>query len=246
MSLKHGLSALTLALALAACGGGTDGNNKTAANSSAAAVAAPAGSNWTDTASKTEAGGFVMGNPDAAVKLIEYGALSCGHCADFSAKSKDKLKEYIAKGTVSYEFRPFLLNILDVPATLLARCSGPGPFFALSEQLFAAQREWAGKAETITPADQQAWQGMQPEQVAPALAAKLGLDAFVQQRGVGAEQAKACLSDKAAIDELSKITETGVKDHKISGTPTFLINGEVQGTANTWEAIEPLLIAAGA
>jgi protein-disulfide isomerase len=243
--MKRLLPVSVLALALAACGGGAD-NAANNTNSTAANVAAPAGSAWTDTASETEAGGFLLGNPDAAVKLIEYGALSCGHCAEFSAKSKDKLKSYIAKGTVSYEFRPFLLNPLDVPASLLARCSGPLPFFTLSEQMFAAQAEWMGKAQSISQAEQQAWQGLAPEQLAPALATKLELDRFVQQRGIGSAQAKACLADKGAIDRLSKITQDGVKDFQISGTPTFIINGKTQREVNTWEGIEPLLVAAGA
>jgi protein-disulfide isomerase len=237
------LSISALALSLAACGGGAgDANNAT---STATNVAAPAGSAWADTASKTEAGGFVIGNPDAAVKLIEYGALSCGHCAEFSEKSHEKLMGYVTKGTVSYEFRPFLLNPLDVPATLLARCAGPRPFFTISEQMFAAQSEWLGRAQSITEEEQRAWQGMPPEQLAGTIAAKLQLDSFVQQRGVGSEQAKACLSDKAAIDELAKITQDGAKQFNITGTPTFIIDGKTQ-TVNTWEELEPLLIAAGA
>lgn len=237
------LSISLLALSLAACGGGAgDANN---AASTSANVAAPTGGAWVDTASKTEAGGFVIGNPDAAVKLIEYGALSCSHCAEFSEKSHEKLMGYVSKGTVSYEFRPFLLNPIDVPATLLARCAGPRPFFTISEQMYAAQHDWLGRTQSITEAEQRSWQGMPPEQLAGTLAAKLQLDSFVQQRGVGSGQAKACLSDKAAIDELAKITQDGVKEFNITGTPTFILDGKTQDV-NTWEALEPLLIAAGA
>lgn len=245
MRILSALPVLSLALALAACGGDAGGNNATAANSSAGAVAAPTGSAWTDTVSKTADGGFVMGNPDAAVKLIEYGALSCSHCAEFAEKSSEKLRGYIAKGTVSYEFRPFLLGPLDIPATLLARCSGPGPFFTIAEQMFAAQKDWLGRTASITPAEQQSWQGLPPEKLAPTLASKLELDSFVQQRGVTSTQAQACLSDRAAIDELGKITQDGSAKFQITGTPTFIVNGKKQ-EVNTWEAVEPLLIAAGA
>jgi protein-disulfide isomerase len=185
-----------------------------------------------------------MGNPDAPVKLIEYGALSCSHCAEFSEKSKDGLKALIAKGTVSYEFRNFLLNILDVPAALAARCNGPATFFPIAEQLFAAQPEWLGKAQTITAEDQKGWSALQPEQLAPLLATKLGIDTFVQQRGVGADKLKACLSDKAAIDELGNMSKVGQEQYKVSATPTFFIN-EKQVNAGTWEALEPELKAAG-
>ena len=243
MKLKSALSILTVALALAACSKEDAGNN--AASPATEGVAAPTGTQWTETASKSEAGGFVLGNPNAKVKLIEYGALSCSHCAQFSAESSEPMKKLIAKGTLSYEMRPFLLNILDMPAFLVARCNGPMPYFPISEQIFADQPNWLGKAQQLTPADQAAWQGLKPEQVAPLIATRLGLDEFVQQRGVAPDKIKACLSDKAAIDELSKITESGVKEFQITGTPTFIVNGTVE-RVGTWKDLEPMLIAAGA
>jgi len=245
MKIAHGLSALTLALALAACGGDAGNNAMGSTNSSAAAVAAPAGTAWADTKSKTEAGGFVMGNPGAAVKLIEYGALSCSHCADFSRESSEKLQGYINKGTVSYEFRPFLLNSFDLPAFLLARCGGPGPFFALAEQMFAAQPDFFAKAQAMSPADQQRLGGLPPQQLAPALATAFGFDSFVQQRGISSSQAQACLTDQAAVNELNTIMQSGNEQFQITGTPTFIVNGDKQNVT-TWDALEPLLVAAGA
>ena len=236
------LTALT-ALALAGCGKG-DGDASTASTS--AAIAAPAGSKWSETFASTPDSGMLMGNPNAPVKLVEYGALTCSHCATFSEKSGVPLKAMIDKGTVSYEFRNFMLNVIDVPASLLARCAGPGPFFPISEQLFAAQAEWLGKAQTITPAEQQAWQTMAPEQVSPLLAAKLGLDTFVQARGIGPEKARACLVDKAAIAQLEAISQRASQEYKITGTPTFLLNGSVVPETASWEVLEPKLKAAGA
>lgn len=229
-------------LTLAACGSG--GGNS--AESTSEAIAAPAGTKWSETFAQTPEFGMLMGNPNAPVKLVEYGALSCSHCATFSEQSAVPLKALIDKGTVSYEFRNFMLNIVDVPASLLARCGGPGPFFPISEQLFAAQGEWLGKASTITAAEQQSWSTMAPEQVSPLLAAKLGLDAFVQARGIGAEKARACLTDKAAIGQLEAITNQGSTQHNITGTPTFLINGSVVPQTGDWATLEPKLKAAGA
>lgn len=230
-----------LALALAACQD-SGGNN----TSGATPVTAPAGTSWAETTAKSEQGGFVMGNPAAPVKLVEYGALSCSHCAEFAEKSSGPLRALIEKGTVSYEFRPFLLNALDVPAFLLARCNGPAPSFALTEQMFAAQPQWLGEAQTIAPQEQAAWPTTPPEQLAPQLAQRIGLDSFAQQRGVGAQKAQQCLTDKAAIDELANITQAGGREFEITGTPTFIINGQVIRDANTWEGLEPMLREAGA
>ena len=209
------------------------------------ATAPAAGSKWSETFAATPDGGMIKGNPQAAVKLVEYGALTCSHCAEFSEKGGAGLKAYVAKGTVSYEFRPFPLNVLDIPAFLLARCGGPGPFFPIAEQMFAAQRDWLGKTSAITPAEQQSWQALPPEQLAGVLATKLGLDSFVQARGIGADQAKACLADKKAIDELGSIAQRGQKEFDVSGTPTFVINGKTVPNTASWELLEPEIKKAG-
>src|ERR1700740_3605091 len=46
-------------------------------------VKAPKGGDWTAMVAPTPAGGFVMGNPKAKVKLVEYGSMTCSHCARF-------------------------------------------------------------------------------------------------------------------------------------------------------------------
>ena len=76
--MKSRLLLLALPLALAACGGGNgDANSSAPAASPVAAVPAPAGKDWTQVVSKT-AEGYVMGNPDAPIKLVEYGSPSRG------------------------------------------------------------------------------------------------------------------------------------------------------------------------
>lgn len=201
---------------------------------------------WLETTAMTPEGGMMMGNPAAKVKLIEYGALTCSHCADFAKDSHDELRAMIAKGTVSYEFRNFLLNPIDVPAAILARCGGPGPFFTIADQLFATQAEWLGATKDITETEQSQWASFPPDLLAQVLADKLGLVKFVRERGIGLEKAKACLSDKAAFDKLTEMQKFGVDQFKVSGTPTFIINGQVAEGIGDWEKLEPALKAAGA
>ena len=245
MRINTGLFLATAPLALLA---GCDKPADTpAANTIAPVATVASASNWVETTSETADFGMLMGNPNAPVKLIEYGALSCPHCANFSKTSRDALKAMIAKGTVSYEFRTFLIHPQDVPASLLARCNGSGPFFAISEQLFDTQDEWLMKrSQTITAAEQQSWAKMSPNDVAAAMGAKLGLIDFVQARGVGTEKAKACLADKSGIEKLETIAKVAQDKFQIQSTPTFIINGQTVKDTNTWEQLEPALKAAGA
>src|SRR3546814_8236510 len=76
-----------------------------------------------------------MGNPEAAIKIIEFASLTCSHCADFSENGFPALRDkYVNTGKVSYELRNFVRDPLDMTAALLARCAGAEPFFSLSEQ----------------------------------------------------------------------------------------------------------------
>ena len=231
-------------LALVACNKAPEASAPT--NGTQAAAEAPASSQWNETVSKTADGGMLMGNPDAKVKLIEYGALSCSHCAEFSEQSHGDVMAMVAKGSLSFEFRPFLLNALDVPASLLARCGGAGPSFPITQQLYAAQADWLGKTKSISAADQKSFETMPQTAQMNFLAEKLGLVAFVQARGIGGEQAKACLNDPKAVEELGKISEVAQSKFNLKGTPTFVINGQTVPDTSNWELLKPKLIAAGA
>ena len=58
-------------------------------------------------------------------------------------------------------------------------------------------------------------------------------------RGLPEARAEACLSDQAAIEKIVGIGQAGTQQHGISGTPSFLINGELVEGVSTWDALEP-------
>lgn len=236
---------IAAAAALSGCNQ-DDAGNAAGSTSQAGPMAAPAGTSWTETVSKTADGGFIMGNPQAPVKLVEYASLTCSHCADFSKTASAELKEqFVAKGTVSYELRNYVRDPLDLAAALLSRCGGPGPYFAITEQMFTNQPALFAKLQTLGDAGYARIQALPQDQILPAIAKAGELDLFVQQRGIAADRANACLTDKAATDELIAMNDRANNEIKIQGTPTFLINGETVTDAGTWEALKPKLIAAG-
>jgi protein-disulfide isomerase len=230
---------------LAACGQKAGDTPKAAGP--VVAVKAPAGTEWVTTVVETPDGGFRMGNPNAPVKVVEYGSLSCSHCAEFSEKGMEALKaSYVATGKVSYELRNYVRDPMDLTATLLARCGGPGPFFPLVEQMFADQANWFKKVQAMTPAENQAMATLPPAQQFSKFATIIGLDGFVRQRGISAEKANACLANQAESDKLVKMRDRANTEFNLQGTPTFLINGQVLAETGSWEALEAKLKAAGA
>ena len=246
--MKASIAIGALALLLAGCGEGTGGNSTAGGGSSAtpAAVPAPNGGDWTQTVSQTAEGGFVMGNPDAKVKLVEYASMTCGHCAEFAARGEQPLiDKYVKTGLVSYEIRNFVRDPADIAAAVLARCNGPAAFFKLSDQMFASQQEWIGKLQAMSPADQQRLQAMQPLQAVQAMAEQAGLIDFVRVRGVPTQKAQQCLSNEAELNRLVQMQQKAVTDvPNFPGTPTFTINGKLAENAGTWEALDPQIQAA--
>jgi protein-disulfide isomerase len=250
------LAPLTLALsalALGACSKGDAGAGNGAAAAPVAAKAAPAGQNWSDTVAKT-AEGYVMGNPDAGIKLVEYGSRLCPTCGALAREGYDPLiKNYVSTGKVSFEFREFLVHgPADLPPALLGLCVDKAAFFPVLEQMFHDQAAFDEGLQKMTPAQQQQLQqaAANPKVAIRMLADAEGVVPYMKQRGLPQAKIDACLSDQAMIDKLTKQTQgkgptEGGGDGTVHGTPTLIINGKVTD-ALTWPQLDAALKAAGA
>ncbi len=233
------------ALSLSACDSTSSSGG---AGKAAEKTAAPAGKTWTQTVVKTAEEGFLMGNPDAAVKLIEYGSLVCGHCADFSKASAEPIKKYIDSGQVSFEFRNFLLSTagpIDAMASAVMHCAGPDKFYPLKENFFASQKDIFASLGTIDQAAAAAAEKLPVETRFVEFAKVTKLSDWFKTRGVPETEVNACLTKVDNLQAREKATNEGVKKYNITGTPTFLLNGKVL-EGNTWSVIEAKLKEAGA
>ena len=193
---------------------------------------------WSRTVALTPEGGFRMGNPDAKVKLIEYGSLACPHCRHFEETGFAPLvQKYVRTGRVSYEFRNLLINGPDISISLLTRCSGPANFFAMSEYVYDAQPQWQKKLEDMSDADKAALAKMTTQQQIVRYAEMAEMGQIAARFGVGAVKAKQCLADPAGLQKLLDMTKAA-EASGVNHTPTFLIDGKVNDAA-TWEELEP-------
>lgn len=234
--------AAPLALALSACNG-EDG--EIVAEEALAAVPAPDGSAWADTVTKTEANGYLIGNPDAPLKLIEYGSLTCPACARFAADGFDPLiEQYVSTGVVSFEFRSFIIHgPLDLTLTRLIGCSAPEAAVPLADEIW----ENLGAIQNRAYQDQGALQSINnlPENDRfVAFGEIAGLYDFFAARGISEDQARTCLSEFSTLEGLAEVSE-GYADDGISKTPTFTLNGRTLD-ASSWTDLEPMLQRAGA
>jgi len=234
-------------LLVTACGG-ADAGNVTAPAGSVAGAKPPAGVAWIDTVVKTPEGGFRMGNPDAPLKLVEYGSRACPFCAMFDAEGFEPLKaDYIATGKVSYEFREFPIHgPLDFAPILLGQCTGDtATFFPILDQMFKNQ-ETLLKNEQAVAAKVQAAPNATPNQVAMMFGEGLGYIDFMKQRGLPEDKARACLNDPAGIQRIIDQTKVAGDKYQVQSTPTFILNDAKLETVDTWAKLKATLTQRGA
>jgi protein-disulfide isomerase len=206
-----------------------------------AVAAKPApGRDWSRTVVATPEGGFRMGNPNAKVKLVEYGSLACPHCRHFEETGyKPLVQSYVRTGRISYEFRNYLLNAPDISISLLAHCAGPAKFFPMSELVFATQPQWEAKVAALTDAQRGEIEKLSDAERVVRLGEIGGFPQIAARFGVTPARAHQCLADPKGLERLLNVTKAAA-DAGINSTPTFLINGNKVDAA-TWEQLEPEL-----
>jgi protein-disulfide isomerase len=152
---------------------------------------------------------MTLGNPDAAVTLIEYASFTCPHCRTFHERVLPDLKvNYIETGLINYVYREVYFDRFGLWAGMVARCAGPDRYFGMVDLLYAQQAEWTQGA----PAD-----------VADNLR-RIG-----RMAGLTNDELEACLTDQAMAQAMLATYEANTQVHDIPGTPTLVINDEMHG-----------------
>ncbi len=247
MTLRKTLAvtlAAASALALASCGGETIGSETQSA--AVAKTPAPAGTTWSANVTPTSEGGFVMGNPQAPIRLIEYGSLTCPACAAFSTASKDELaKNFVDTGQVAFEFRNFLRNPIDALAGAVITCAGKDLYYPLTDNTYASMDQLMAGSQNIEQVAQSI-QSLPDNRKWTTYARGIGLYEFFSTRGVSEGEIDKCLSNPANVAAMEQRSNAGVTQFKVAATPTFVLNGTVAENGNTWPVIRDKLRAAGA
>lgn len=165
----------------------------------------------------------VLGNKNAKVTVVEYGSATCPHCGRFHHEVYPQFKsKYIDTGKVAFIFRPFALNVFDVVVFMLAEIAGPDHFYNVIDTFYDNQDKWV--------------QSDKPKDAIQAIALQLGFtaDSFNQ-----------ALTNQQLPKQIQAARDQAVNDFKVTGTPTFFINGKQfvgeQTIDDLSKAIDPLL-----
>lgn len=205
---------------------------------------AVAARDWSTHVVQAPSGAYLIGNPAAKVKLVEYLSYSCGACAHFVGESQGPLKQgYVRRGSVQIELRHAVRDPLDMAAALLARCAGPQDFSGATDAIFADQRSWLRIGSQWWRANEAALQSRPELARLKAVAEASGLSPLMRARGMSQARIDQCFANPADLNRLTTMAEASWK--VIKSTPTFVINGKTGGGGH-WETLEPELRAAGA
>lgn len=165
-----------------------------------------------------------IGDPDAPVTIVEYTDFQCPYCGRHVAQTFPQIKEnYIDTGLVRYVFKDFPLSFhLEAePAALAARCAhDQEAFMEMHEVLFSRQGEWGGQSNVTD--------------IFVGYADELGLDTAVFSECVNSD--KYVTAVQADLAEGSQIG--------VTGTPSFLINGNLVVGALPYSTFEQAIESA--
>ena len=169
-----------------------------------------------------------LGNRNSKVVLIEYGAPSCPVCAAFNVTGFPQIKaKYIDTGKIFYVFRVFPLRPDDGAAEKIARCLPEDKYFSFIDLLFKNQPKWDVEFGVQSP------EGVHD-----------GLVLLGRIAGMSREQVDQCIANKAEDDRINKVATEGESRYRITGTPTFVLNGVNVGSGNmAFETLSKLIDA---
>lgn len=245
MQVRNSTVAVVAALALVACNKTNQGKSPSTAPAHVKIEQAspPPGGSWADVVNTTS-GGFMMGNPNAKVKLVEIGSLFCPVCKRFEDEGVPPLvSKYVKSGQVSWEFRPYIIHgPIDMAANLIARCNGPKTFFPIAQSLYHDQAALLSKLEA-TPKDKVAQiQTLPTQQIFVGIANVMGLQDWAAARGVSQAKTNQCLSDEQKINNEVQLTaDVNNQYPDFVGTPSFIINGTMLKETSNWDKLRPQL-----
>lgn len=169
------------------------------ASAAAAGAATPALAQY-----KPAPGDMSLGNPKARVHVVEYLSLTCPHCAHFHADVFPAFKaKYIDTGRVRFTVRELLTAPAQVAAAgfLMARCDGGKSYFKIVDEVFRSQSRWQGG------------------QIKPIFVE------IAKANGLTEAQFETCITDEKAQTDLQARLDYATGTDKVTGTPTFFVNG---------------------
>lgn len=159
--------------------------------------------------------GYLRGDPNAPVSIIEFGDFECPTCQRFATLTEpDVRKRIVDAGLASFRFYDFPIpsHANTMSASLAAACADhQGKFWEMHDAIYEGQTEWNGQATT------------NPKKVLAEYVKRLGMDEAAWS---------ACFDSQKDVARIEAHRAAGTA-LGVNGTPTLVINGQMYMQA-TW------------
>lgn len=167
-----------------------------------------------------QAEGYLLGNPNAPVQILEFADFECPACGNFSVITEPDVRARIVNtGLASYRFFDFPLPMHKntIPASNAAACAADqGKFWEMHDELFRNQPEWNGEA-TDNPK-------------------KIFLG-YVKTLGMNSDSWEKCFDAQTHQPRIMANQAEGVR-RNVQSTPTFVIGTRVIPGGMSYDAIK--------
>lgn len=206
-----------------------------------AAPGAAQNENWLATVERTPVSHFV-GNPQAPVTLTEYISYTCPHCRDFAMQGEEILKlGYVRTGDLRFEYRHNAGTVVDLTASMLARCGTAEQFPANHSALMQAQPQFNALLRLASKSQTDRWNYGSPAASRRAVASDLHLYEIFERRGYRRPELDRCLADQALAERLQAAGDRDRDEVGVEATPSFAINGRLLDDVHGWDTLRVAL-----
>ncbi len=167
-----------------------------------------------------EAEGYLMGNPNAPVQVLEFADFECPACSQFATITEPDVRTRLVEtGMISFRFYDFPLQMHPNTweASHTAACANEqGKFWEMHDQLFNTQDRWNGIATR------------RPKGVFEDLARTIGLDMAKWED---------CYDSRRYQRQIEANRAEAVR-RNAGSTPTFVIGSRMIGAAIGYDAFK--------
>ena len=180
-------------------------------------------------ATPAQAEGYLMGNPDAPVQIMEFADFECPACGQFATVTEpDVRKRIVQTGLASYRFFDFPLTEIHkntLAASNAAACaSDQGKFWEMHDVIYQHQPEWSSEATS------------DPKKFFGRYANQIGLDASTWSK---------CYDDERHLQRIMANRAEGER-RNIRQTPTFVIGTKMIPGSLSYDMLKAYVDSAAA
>jgi len=161
---------------------------------------------------------IVLGSNDAPVTIIDYSSFSCPTCAHFHNTVLPYLEEkYIKNGKVKLIFRSYVMQPIDLKASIIPLCAEKTRYYVFVKVLFNTQKNWASEASNSLES----------------------LEHIARLGGIFGDDLQRCFDDKSIEEKLIESRYIAQNELGVDATPSLIINGKLyKGLANKKKLFE--------